>query len=161
MQASTVWIRNRYSFTETKKNITYPLKVTSPDLGFHSQIFLINRYYNDIDNNMHESFSQTGSSYVLHSPFEWPSKFSFQFQSKGYVALQLLLTPQISYIDENLMNYSPKERNCYVQSEDRVEKELKFFKLYTKNNCLVECLANQTLAECGCVQFYMLSKLRT
>jgi len=154
-------IRGMYSRAKMLLNVTYPLKVSAPDLGYHSQVFHQNRFYDDVDEDLHESFTQTGSYYVLHSPFEWPSKFSFQFQSKALVAIQLLLTPQISYIDDNLMSSSPKERNCYIQSMNQSEKELKYFKLYTKNNCLVECLVNQTLAECGCVQFYMLSKLWT
>jgi len=108
-----------------------------------------------------KALHKTGSYYVLHSPFEWPSKFSFQFQSKASVALQLLLMPQIPSIDDNLISSTPKERNCFIQAEDQSEKELKYFKLYTKNNCFVECLANQTLAECGCVQFYMLSKFQS
>jgi len=154
-------IRRRYSYVILQQNVTYPLKVTSPDLGLHSQIKHIGEFRRYVDKNMHESLTQTGSYYVLHSPFEWPSKFSFQFQSKALVAIQLLLTPQISSIDDNLINSSPKERNCYIRSEDQREKALKYFKLYTKNNCLVECLANQTLSECGCVQFFMLSKFQS
>jgi hypothetical protein len=41
------------------------------------------------------------------------------------------------------------------------EKPLKFFKIYTKNNCRSECLANRTLAVCGCAQFYMVRDAST
>ena len=44
-------------------------------------------------------------------------------------------------------------RKCYLNNE----KDLKFFKHYTKNNCEQECLAEETLKACGCVQFYMIS----
>ena len=39
-------------------------------------------------------------------------------------------------------------RGCYLKNE----KPLKFFKIYTKNNCRSECLANKTLEVCGCAQ---------
>jgi hypothetical protein len=35
------------------------------------------------------------------------------------------------------------------------EKPLKFFKKYMRNNCRFECLANKTVAVCGCAQFFM------
>lgn len=35
------------------------------------------------------------------------------------------------------------------------ERQLKYFVGYNKVNCEHECLANLTLAACGCVQFYM------
>lgn len=35
------------------------------------------------------------------------------------------------------------------------EKKLKFFSYYTRSSCEKECLANSTLHQCGCVQFYM------
>ena len=38
------------------------------------------------------------------------------------------------------------------------EKNLEFFKTYTKSSCEQECLADQTLMKCGCVQFFMIRK---
>lgn len=46
-------------------------------------------------------------------------------------------------------------RNCYLKHE----RQLKFFKIYTKNNCEQECLSNFTVKTCGCAQFYMISEL--
>ncbi|KAG5860729.1 Epithelial sodium channel, partial [Gonioctena quinquepunctata] len=50
--------------------------------------------------------------------------------------------------------YDPKRRECYFSSE----KYLKYFKVYTANNCKMECLANYTKALCRCVNFFMPSK---
>jgi hypothetical protein len=41
-------------------------------------------------------------------------------------------------------------RQCYFSRE----RELKFFKIYTKANCELECLANLTLRYCNCSLFY-------
>jgi acid-sensing ion channel, other len=48
-------------------------------------------------------------------------------------------------------------RGCYFANE----KPLKFFKKFTKNNCRSECLANKTMAVCGCTQFYMVRGVRS
>lgn len=45
-------------------------------------------------------------------------------------------------------------RNCYLE----FERQLRFFKTYSKNNCELECLSNFTVNSCGCAQFYMISE---
>lgn len=51
--------------------------------------------------------------------------------------------------DESLRKYSPEQRGCYFEGE----RELQFFKTYTKTQCNFECLTNYTIRECGCVHF--------
>ena len=48
-------------------------------------------------------------------------------------------------------------RNCYLEDE----KVLKFFKIYTKNNCENECLTNFMISRCGCVEFFMIRNSST
>jgi amiloride-sensitive sodium channel len=48
-------------------------------------------------------------------------------------------------------------RNCYLENE----KTLKFFKVYTKNNCENECLSDFMLNRCGCVEFFMIRNSST
>jgi hypothetical protein len=45
-------------------------------------------------------------------------------------------------------------RQCYIAGE----RQLKFFKIYTKSNCELECLTNLTLRYCNCSAFFMPSK---
>lgn len=42
-------------------------------------------------------------------------------------------------------------RQCFFNSE----RTLHYLKTYTQRNCQLECLANFTLAKCGCVKFSM------
>lgn len=56
---------------------------------------------------------------------------------------------------ESLKNYPPDRRKCFFPGE----KHLYYFKIYTQQNCEVECLANFTYQKCGCVDFHMPSKL--
>lgn len=53
--------------------------------------------------------------------------------------------------DEAMKAFSPETRKCYFEGE----KELKFFKTYTKPLCEWECKANETLKVCGCAKFSM------
>lgn len=42
-------------------------------------------------------------------------------------------------------------RQCYFNGE----RYLRLFRMYTQHNCELECLANYTMAKCGCVKFSM------
>jgi hypothetical protein len=53
--------------------------------------------------------------------------------------------------NEDLRKFPPKIRGCYFEDE----KKLKFFKIYTKNNCDLECMTNYNKEFCGCVHFSM------
>lgn len=90
----------------------------------------------------------------LHSPADIP----IDLQPSAYVNgnSMLSISSKIDVIRASLevMKWAPKIRNCYFQHENF----LKFFKIYTNNNCRVECRANKTLNECGCNAFYQPSK---
>lgn len=60
---------------------------------------------------------------------------------------------QIITTSEGLRNYNPKQRQCFYNSE----RQLRFFRIYTQNNCEIECLSNFTKKSCGCVKFSMSS----
>lgn len=52
-------------------------------------------------------------------------------------------------------SHTPEERRCYFETE----RQLKFFKRYSKTNCEVECLTNKTIDTCGCSLYWMPGKL--
>ena len=53
--------------------------------------------------------------------------------------------------NQSIRKYSPEIRKCFFDGE----KQLKFFKAYTKVNCDFECLTNFTVKSCGCARFFM------
>ncbi|XP_055840717.1 pickpocket protein 28-like [Episyrphus balteatus] len=77
--------------------------------------------------------------------------------SKNFIDLpfdhevSLTIKSQIMTTSEGLRHYKPERRQCYYQNE----RYLRYFTKYTQANCELECLANQTLAKCGCVKFSM------
>ncbi|CAG9811156.1 unnamed protein product [Chironomus riparius] len=94
---------------------------------------------------------------LLHDPFELPSANSKIIQLNVKYQTTIQVNPQQNSIDESLMDYEPVERNCFMENE----KVLKFFKVYTKNNCENECLTDFMLSRCGCVEFFMIRNSST
>jgi amiloride-sensitive sodium channel len=96
-----------------------------------------------------------GFKVLLHTPGEIPRV------SKQYLRVPLnsevliSVKPQMITTADNLIQYHYDRRQCYFNHE----KQLKYFKLYTQSNCELECLANFTRQECGCVKFSMPSNV--
>jgi acid-sensing ion channel, other len=97
----------------------------------------------------------TSPSFLVHSPYELPGSYElfelFEFGT-GY-DFEVLITPEIIKTDEDLKSYDPQKRGCYFQGE----RMLKYFKVYTKNNCIFECRAEQffKVPELNCTPYFM------
>lgn len=87
----------------------------------------------------------------LHMPGEVPNMSRNVIQIAPSEIAEFAIKAEYTTTSDGLRNYEPVRRQCFFQSENR----LRFFKMYTKNNCEAECLANFTLIECGCVRFFM------
>jgi acid-sensing ion channel, other len=96
--------------------------------------------------------SETGSFLLyLHLPNEITTPFHQKIRSP-FECLKTLKMRVTSYkADDSMKSYSPEKRGCYFKGE----KNLKFFKSYTKTLCDYECMTNYTLKHCGCVKFSM------
>lgn len=92
-----------------------------------------------------------GFRFFLHMPGEVPAMTRKYFQVSRLEATGVLIKPTYVSTSDGLRSFSPKQRQCFFSSE----RKLRFFKIYTQNNCEAECLANFTKIECGCVRFSM------
>ena len=94
-------------------------------------------------------------SFVVHSPFELAASYNtLDMIEFGYnYDIDILITPEIIRTDEDLKSIDPKQRGCYFKDE----RQLKFFKVYTRRNCEFECLAGILSANSrlNCTPFYM------
>jgi hypothetical protein len=147
----------------------YPMGVDDNRAGFYITFMMIENYIFKLQENHHKLNIYDGAKYLIHSPFELFSKDSPSHQTIPGHSIIVYVNPFKMSIDEAIESYEPQRfvdqlktlpklinhcsfrRGCYLPNE----KPLKFFKFYTKNNCRSECLANKTLAACGCAQFYM------
>lgn len=92
-----------------------------------------------------------GFRLFFHVPGE-VAKMSRQFQ---YVTvgenIEFSIKATLITTSDGLRNYKPSQRQCFFN----FDRQLRFFKIYTQNNCEAECLANFTNIECGCVKYSM------
>ncbi|PSN34458.1 hypothetical protein C0J52_20176 [Blattella germanica] len=61
------------------------------------------------------------------------------------------IKPQVMTTSAGLKDYPSERRRCYFSRE----RYLKFFNVYTQQNCNLECFTNYTMKSCGCVTFFM------
>lgn len=90
----------------------------------------------------------------LHRPDEVKLAFDRPFEIEVGRKSLVSIKPHVITSSKYVKKYSPELRQCYYSSE----RSLMFYRLYTKNNCEHECLANFTKIECGCVKFSMPSE---
>lgn len=75
-------------------------------------------------------------SFALHSPYELPAASKMVSFDYG-MELDVWIEPVIIETEESLRSFSPDHRNCYFENE----RKLNYFKIYTQNNCEIECLS--------------------
>jgi amiloride-sensitive sodium channel len=95
-------------------------------------------------------FLKNSYKFYFHMPNEIPTIFHESDFINFETRLTLQVTATVTKTDKMLKKYSPEKRRCYFENE----RELYFFKSYTKNHCNFECLANFTLRRCDCVPFH-------
>jgi Amiloride-sensitive sodium channel len=98
--------------------------------------------------------AMSGYHLIIHRTDELPSDSSFHFH-QFYHHSNAEAFPHQTVISDELKHESIEKRNCYLDDE----KDLELFKVYTKQNCEHECQTFAFSVSCGCVPFYLLSKL--
>lgn len=93
----------------------------------------------------------SGFQVFLNVPGEVPHMTELAFQIPSNAEVQISIRAKLITTSDGLRIYTPNQRQCFFNSE----RQLRFFKIYSQNNCEIECLANFTEQECGCVKFSM------
>jgi acid-sensing ion channel, other len=91
---------------------------------------------------------------IIHNNDEFPSYSGSQLFEMKHTYQDVRILPELNLIDEKVKAMSVRRRQCYLPQE----KQLKYFKVYTKKNCEQECLAELMMKTCSCVPFYVISK---
>ncbi|XP_058125994.1 pickpocket protein 28-like [Anopheles ziemanni] len=123
---------------------TYPRRTLSPGV-MAGMTLILKSELADMD------YLCGGFLMQLHSPNQCPQISTQHIRIPMHQAVQVRIDPFLISTSENVMSYSPEKRQCFYMHE----RYLRFFKIYTKRNCELECLANFTLHRCGCVLFSM------
>lgn len=81
-------------------------------------------------------------AFTVHATDELPMLlFETQFfEFSGGKRLEILIEPSVIRSERNLKALESSERLCYFEGE----RKLRYFKVYTKHNCEIECYSNFT-----------------
>ncbi|KAE9532798.1 hypothetical protein AGLY_009879, partial [Aphis glycines] len=142
----TAW-NPEIGFNKNAKSFNLPWKVT----GDTVEDSIIIRFDLKKENTgKHCPTTDKGMALFLHSPIDVPANI----QPTAYIAVNNIayITTTFTLItaSESISSWKPDIRKCYHQNE----RTLKFFRIYTVNNCDIECRANNSLKMCGCVAYY-------
>lgn len=127
----------------------YPIRASNPN-GFFSIVLSTS-----IQNRQSECNGVVqGFKLSLNVPGEAADLPLYGYQALLSEICRIMIKPTLTTTSKGLSKYEPKQRGCFFSTE----RQLRFFKTYTQNNCEFECLANFTVMHCGCVHFSMPSK---
>lgn len=109
-----------------------------------------------IDPNEMTHYSE---AFTVHPTNELPMMLIkediFEFSAARHI--EVLITPTVMVSDKSLKALEPSERLCYFEGE----KKLRFFKIYTRQNCKIECFSNFMFKLCDCVPFDIVRNAET
>ncbi|XP_063532877.1 pickpocket protein 28-like [Cydia strobilella] len=103
----------------------------------------------DIDDSCN-SLSNGWKIYLQH-PADLPQSSLYYYAAIAKQVTSLALKFSILNTSESLINYKPEQRQCYFPKD----RNLKYFAMYTPDNCQLECLSLYTYEKCKCVWFHM------
>lgn len=133
---------------ESMKLRTFPHRVVGS--GLHSGLS-IELKLNKSDLNPGCKRGLWGFRLALHTPAELPHMSNLFYSIPLNHQTTIAVKPHSIYSSKDVKGYDPESRKCYFNDE----KFLKYFKVYSKSSCELECLSNYVLSTCGCVKFSM------
>lgn len=149
---SSNWnIERGYTKLKNVDTDSYPYRVFGK--GDPSGLVVILRTFKPNIDYLCGGFVQ-GFKIKFHSPGDEPQIWKKRILLSHDVTKLFLINPQVTIAMDDIRKYGSQVRNCYYSSE----RQLLYFKRYSKHNCENECLANYTLEQCGCVKFSMPSE---
>lgn len=89
--------------------------------------------------------------FYIHSPNDIPWNDARPLDVNNFGQIDVALSPVLIKTQDALRSMSPRRRKCCFEDEC----SLKYFKLYTKNNCLMECYTIMMHERCQCVLYHL------
>lgn len=148
-QRSSNWNIDDGYETKAEDEKPYPYRVIGAGLQYSLIVILkINKY--DIDPLC--GGKTQGFRIGFHSPGDIARVKKNFFDLSPKQAVFYSIEPKYIETTKEVRKFTPHQRQCFLNTE----RKLRFYRQYTRNNCLLECLSNYILAQCGCVRFSML-----
>lgn len=144
-----MWFKN-------SKHREPPWKLSNSDSGFSISDYSERRKNWKLYNESSIFQPLSGFRIIVHDTDTLPYRTGFHAFHGDSDNDILFVTPTLNLIDKSLESWTPEQRNCFMEGE----KNLKYFRIYTKVNCEHECISQAVLETCGCVPFYIISEFK-
>ncbi|KOB64264.1 Gonad-specific amiloride-sensitive sodium channel 1 [Operophtera brumata] len=93
----------------------------------------------------------SGYKIYLQHPADFPQSSVYKYAAHHGHVSSLAVSFHVINTSDTLSGYTPEIRQCYFLHE----RYLRYFQIYTAQNCRAECLSNYTFKLCNCVGYYM------
>lgn len=139
------------TLNQTYYNDTFPFRIFSAGKESTLNVILkiVNRNIDQLCSGPTRGFKVT-----FNTPFEVPQVWKKYYYVASKQSVDFIISPRVTTASSGLESLTSDVRRCFFRSE----RSLKYFQIYTQQNCAFECLSNFTFAECGCVKFSMSSE---
>ncbi|KAJ3617439.1 hypothetical protein MTP99_007158 [Tenebrio molitor] len=127
---------------------TYPRRALTS--GADNSLSIFFEYNTNETDFVCNNFLQ-GFRVLIHNPWEVPRLSKHYFRIPFDKVVVAAMNPEMVTTSQEVRRFKPEKRKCYMADE----RPLQHFQKYTQSNCLLECLTNYILHECGCVRFFM------
>jgi acid-sensing ion channel, other len=136
----TQWSQDRGYFDQRKDQ--YPVRASYKN---ELDIFLkLNNSYRDNFMSSYKVYAHLPNEILTHVLFENLLYFNYKKLMR--------FSAKSTKMDESLRKFLPENRGCFFEDE----RKLKYFRTYSRSNCIMECLSNYTLDECNCTTYLLL-----
>ncbi|XP_073832155.1 pickpocket protein 28-like isoform X2 [Musca autumnalis] len=105
----------------------------------------------DVEDYYCSSTNGAGFKMLLFNPIDSPHIKDTGLPITLGHQTRVRINPKRMESAQNLRNVKAQDRQCYFSNE----KELKYFKYYTRRNCEMECDAQFVYSVCRCIPYYM------
>uniref|UniRef100_A0A1I8Q8M8 Pickpocket protein 28-like n=1 Tax=Stomoxys calcitrans TaxID=35570 RepID=A0A1I8Q8M8_STOCA len=127
---------------------TYPARVLTSGSDAGLTIYL-QSFLEEMDYSCNGPIQ--GFKVMLHSPDDVPSVTKHFVRISMEKEVMIAIKPNMITTSADIAAYDPEKRRCFMNKD----RQLRFYKVYSQNNCERECLTNYTLGQCKCVHFAM------
>ncbi|XP_063697190.1 pickpocket protein 28-like [Culicoides brevitarsis] len=121
----------------------------NPGAGVHMGLSIMLNL--DFDEYFCSSSNSYGFKVLLHNPAETPKISNFGLLLSAGMETRLLFSPVWYSASPSIKDIHQNVRQCIFENESKLD----FFRVYTKQNCEMECEASITEQECKCRALHM------
>ncbi|KAI5638681.1 amiloride-sensitive sodium channel domain-containing protein [Phthorimaea operculella] len=135
-------------YTDFRPGISYPKRGVANNIAPDLKVILRESAH---DRDGWCNVVKSGYTIFIQHPADLPQSSRHYFAALPGQISSLAVKFSMLTADDALKGYDPEVRQCYFPGD----RKLRYFRIYTISNCMLECQSNFTFKKCNCVEFHM------